>query len=539
MIVFPVFLYAETHYRFKYFLSFLKKSEPEILADLPHRLDPDAALPILLLIKDSHHYPVDLTKVRIEISQEGKKLFTMENGLPSALRIAEPLWWKIIPVFFDNQLRDTFEFFDVDVYFDYTVKGKHRSCKNDNYRTSSKKSFRVYRSANKLPSFPGWIQGDAHTHSSYTNDQVEFGSPLEASVELCMAMGLSFFCATDHSYDLDDKVDDYLTNDPDLSKWKSFQKEVDRINSQREDFVIVRGEEVSCFNRAERNVHLLLWGTRRFFAGSGDSAERWFRTNAEYSIADILSKKDEAVVAYAGHPTETAPFFQRLFIRRGEWSLDDMSERGLAGIQIMNGEAGRSFTYGLECWSQLLLRGERIFIAAGNDAHGNFNRFKQIGIPFFTIREKEVQLFGKMRTAVESNTLSEGALLESLRRGESIITNGPLVIFTILDENGDAAKIGGTTFGVRLQLHILAKSSEEFGSFDTLRIFLGRVGSEAETVLEERHFSNTYAIDLDTRFDIKPNNGGLYIRVEGYTNNAVGLDKKGFCYTNPIWIMKK
>jgi hypothetical protein len=463
----------------------------------------------------------------------------VDNCIDSSLSISEPLWWKIITVPFPEKVKAVFGHLDIDIHFRYTVKGKQRECKNDNYRTSSKKSLRIYRSAYPLPSFAGWFQGDTHTHSSHTSDQVEFGAPLEASADLCTAMGLSFFCVTDHSYDLDDKVDDYLTNDPDLPKWKLLQKEVDRINSQREDFVIVRGEEVSCFNNAERNVHLLLWGTRRFFAGSGDSAERWFRTNAEYSIAEILSKKDEAVVAYAGHPTEPAPFFQRLFIRRGEWSLDDMSERGLAGIQIMNGEARRSFTYGLECWIQLLLRGERIFIAAGNDAHGNFNRFRQIGVPFFTIREKEVQLFGKMRTAIESNTLEEGALLTSLQRGHTIITNGPLVILTVLDENGDTAKIGGTTFGVRLQLHILGKSSEEFGSFDTLRMFLGRVGSETETIFEERHFSNTYAIDFNTRFDVKPNNGGLYIRVEGYTNNAIGFDKKGFCYTNPIWIMKK
>ena len=44
LIVFPL-LYAETHYRFKYFFSFLKKNEPEILADIPHRLEPNAALP--------------------------------------------------------------------------------------------------------------------------------------------------------------------------------------------------------------------------------------------------------------------------------------------------------------------------------------------------------------------------------------------------------------------------------------------------------------------------------------------------------------
>ena len=33
-------LYAETHYSFKGIYSRLKKKEPEIIADLPHRIDP-------------------------------------------------------------------------------------------------------------------------------------------------------------------------------------------------------------------------------------------------------------------------------------------------------------------------------------------------------------------------------------------------------------------------------------------------------------------------------------------------------------------
>ena len=538
VVLFPL-LYAETHYRFKYFFSFLKKSEPEILADIPHRLEPGAALPILIVVKDANLYPVELNGVRLEISYQGRLLFAVDNCIPPARSIKEPLWWKIVPLPLPDSTKNVFGFIDVDVFFDYSVAGKHRSCKNDNYRTSSKKSLRIYRSQDPLPSISGWFQGDTHTHSSYTDDQVEFGAPLEASARMCKAMGLSFFCVTDHSYDLDDKIDDYLTNDPGIPKWKSLQEEVDNINSRVRDFVIIRGEEVSCFNRAQRNIHLLLWGTRKFFAGSGDSAEKWFRTTAEHSIVDVLSKKDDYVVAYAGHPTEPAPFFQRLFIKRGEWTLDDMNADGLAGIQILNGEAGKSFSSGLACWTKLLLSGKRIFIAAGNDAHGNFNRFKQIGIPFFTIREEDFQLFGAMRTAVQSESLDEASLLTSLRCGHSVVTNGPLLIFEILNERGDATKIGGATSGVRLQLHVEGITSREYGSFELVRIILGRVGSENEIVFGERHITGLYSIDLNIRLDINTLRNTSYVRLEGCTKNASGRVRNGFCYTNPIWILSK
>ncbi len=532
-VSFPL-LYAETHYRFKYFFSFLRKDEPEILADIPRRLEPDAALPVLLLIKDGNLYPIELIRVKIDLRQEGKQIYADEIAF--SLKIENQLWWKIIPIPFENRLKNVFGFIDVDVYFDYMAGGDHHSAKNDNYKTSSKTSLRIYRSAHVLPSFAGWLQGDTHTHSSYTNDQVEFGSPLDASVELAKAMGLSFFCVTDHSYDLDDRIDNYLINDPEIPKWKLQQKQIDEINSHHNDFAVLRGEEVSCFNHAQRNVHLLLWGTARYFQGSGDGAEHWFHTTAEHTITDILLNKGLNAVAYAGHPTEPTPFFQWLLIKRGRWKLEDMDQEGLAGLQILNGDADEAFLQGLQCWITLLLRGKKIFIAAGNDAHGNFNRFKQIGIPFFTIREHERQLFGKMRTAVASETLTETSLLESLRTGRTTITNGPLVIFTIKNEFGETAELGEQIRGSRLQLHIRGITTEEFGAFHKLKIISGRIGYESETVRIIKHFSKLYAMNLVIDFEMHHYQTMAYIRLEGFTEHPISGDANGFCYTNPIWI---
>ncbi|MCH6560272.1 hypothetical protein IH799_07965, partial [candidate division KSB1 bacterium] len=56
-------LYAETHYSFKGIYSRLKKMEPEIIADVPHRIKRGHPIPVLLLIKDAHQYPIELNSI--------------------------------------------------------------------------------------------------------------------------------------------------------------------------------------------------------------------------------------------------------------------------------------------------------------------------------------------------------------------------------------------------------------------------------------------------------------------------------------------
>ena len=62
-----VIMYAELHFRFKWSNSRYFQKEPEILADLPIRIEPGSDIPILLIIKDAHIFPVFLEKVEIKI----------------------------------------------------------------------------------------------------------------------------------------------------------------------------------------------------------------------------------------------------------------------------------------------------------------------------------------------------------------------------------------------------------------------------------------------------------------------------------------
>jgi hypothetical protein len=532
--IIPTLLYAETHYRFKYFFSFLKKREPEILADIPHRLEPDVHLPVLLLVKDADHYPIELLSVSVSVLHEAAGTTMSQSVFSDAILVNTPLWWKVVHVPLGVQFEKLFGFFSVDVYFEYKLNNKFRKCKNDNYRTSSRKSYRVFRSSEKLPSLPGWIQGDTHTHSSYTNDQVEFGSPIEGSIELSKAMGLSFFCVTDHSYDLDDRTDNYLKNDPDLPKWKSQQNEITSLNNVHNNFAVVRGEEVSVWNEKKRNVHLLLFGTTKYFPGSGDSAERWFRTKAEHTMNDVLNNKDSFSIAYAAHPAEPVPLLQRLFVGRGEWAYNDLCNRKLTGLQILNGETGRAFERGLTSWKKLLLEGKRLYIAAGNDAHGNFNRFKQIKIPFFKIIEADKQLFGKMRTAVQTKNISETAIVDALRLGKAIITNGPIVTFVmeLLNKKNISTK---DSQGITITITVKGNSTEEFGTFSNCMVYSGRIGDTVETRLWDIAVGDDFDFERNRSFDFLQKSLPNYFRVEAFTHNCAGIEENGFCYTNPIW----
>ncbi|HTP13146.1 MAG TPA: hypothetical protein VMM37_05930, partial [Bacteroidota bacterium] len=361
--------------------------------------------------------------------------------LDAPLRVNEPLWWNVYRL----ERNDIHGWADLHVLMTIEGRGRTKTYRTDNHRTSSHAPLRIYCSPDSLPRMEGLQYGDAHTHSDKTSDQVEFGVPVNAAILLAQSMGLTYFCVADHSYDLDDSPADYTVNHPDIPKWGDLTREVKLANARNRKFAVIQGEEISCRNDEGRNVHFLLFGNKEFFSGSGDSAEQWFKTHSEHSIADILARKDSGAVAFAAHPSEPVPFLQRLLLARGAWTTADFSQHGLAGIQFANGAAGEGFSEGYSAWVAMLLRGHRLFCLAGNDAHGNFNRYRQIGIPFVSIREHGEQLFGRMRTAVYlEGRPGQRAVLESLAAGSFVITDGPCINVTDSTDKESPTVIGRT-----------------------------------------------------------------------------------------------
>jgi hypothetical protein len=526
----PFFFYAETHYRFRHFFSYLEKNEPEVIADIPHRIEPGNPIPVLILAKDAHLYPCVLNQVSAEIREQGK-VVQRTNLLEKPLTLGQ----KLFSVVFRIDRAQFSGWLDIDVAMTLEVNGTAFTYHNDNHKTSSRRPLRVYLSQHPLPSFPGLCIGDPHTHSNYTDDQVEFGSPLSASRELSRAMGLSFFCVTDHSYDLDDRVDSYLEYDPLHPKWNSFQQEVDSLNGDAGGFAIVRGEEVTCRNTKGRNVHFLVFGQREFIRGSGDGAEKWLRTKSEHNIGEVINRKSIDAVAYAAHAQEPVPFLQRLLLNRGSWSIQDFRHEGLTGLQILNGKFDIGFERSYSMWIKLLLGGHRLCAIAGNDAHGNFNRYRQIGIPFFTIREEEQQVFGKCRTGVfVDSILNEKSVLSALTHGRAIMTDGPVVRLSAVGSGDLNGGIGGTARTESLRLSIDVLSSGEFGEINAVRVIVGKVGNSAEQTAFRFEGNQGYSINKNVSLN-RPSIS--YVRVEVTTAASGSYDGKAhFCFTNPVWV---
>jgi len=529
--LFPIFLYAETHYRFRFFLSLLRKREPEIIADAPHRLNSNSSLPILILVKDAHLFPVKLDEITVVIRSKGS-IVCIRKLLNSSIEINDKLWWRV----FEISIKDVTGAIECDVIFEVNINNHKRLYHNDNHRTSSHRPLNVFISSDPLPKFEGLYFGECHSHSNYTDDQVEFGSPLGASVHLCRSIGLSFFCVTDHSYDLDDAIDNYLTNDPNFPKWHKLQNEVNGLNSLVTDFKIIRGEEVTCRNSSDQNVHLLLLGNKMFFAGSGDGAEQWLKTQSEYSCSEVLKEKELSTLAYAAHPCEPVPFLQRLLLHRGKWPERDIINPNLSGIQFANGQLSGGFKEGYCLWIKALLQGKRIFALAGNDAHGNFNRFRQIGIPFVKIHEMEHQLFGKMRTGVFLDSLSEDNILNSIRSGMSIITDGPVVNMRVISSPQKMTSLGYSYSGTSHVVLLEVRSSTEYGSIESLKVFKGNIGQKEIELVSEKHIS-CHNVDREFSFETESES---YIRAEVWTSSMDSNDiQSHFCMTNPIWFTLK
>lgn len=514
-------LYAEVHYRFRFFFSLLNAPEPEILADAPHRVEPGEPIPILLLVKDADRHRVTLLSADAVLS-DGASTRTVRL-LHAEVRIAEHWWWTVIDVPSDGLSG----WVSCAVQFRYDAGRGERFAVSDNYRTTSHAPLRVYVSSEPLPTLPQLILGEGHSHSTATEDQVEFGIPLGAVRSMARRMGLSFAAVTDHSYDLDDSLASYEVNDPSVPKWHALQREIAELN-RRTGFTLLSGEEVTCRNASGRNVHCLVLGDSQFHPGSGDSAERWFRTRSELSLRELLDRVDGSAVVAAAHPREHVPIFQRLLLRRGSWGDIDESQTGLHLLQFWNGTFDRRCEDGRDAWVRQLLRGRRLGVLAGNDAHGNFNRFRQLSIPFVSLREADHQLFGRVRTGLFADANSPDAIIEALRRHRSIATDGPVGMITDVE----GRPVLGETLAAPATVRLVARTSEEFGRIERIELRRGIVGAAAEESLEfwESPGEMYWAWRVEVK-ELRPH----YLRLEITTHPGQRDNLAHHCLTSPVW----
>ncbi|MGH7491890.1 MAG: CehA/McbA family metallohydrolase [bacterium] len=537
-------LYAETHYHFRFAPSLLYRRRPEIIADAPHRLEPGHALPILLIIKDAHRFPVAVQHVCAEIvcrpSTAQPQVVTQRNATlrfrlqDTREEIATPWWWRLYFVQLSAEFTGPLA---VNVGVHYRCRGKDFYCWNDNHVGTSRAPLQVFRSLWPLPTMANYCHGDLHFHSEATSDQVEFGAPVEAMIAMAKAQGLSFCAVTDHSYDLDDEAGDYLRNDPALRKWHALRNHIQRLNGKHGDFVVIPGEEVSCGNASGRNVHFLILNHAHFIPGSGDSGERWLRTRPEHSVREILAMLEEEALAFAAHPAVPMPWLQKRLLRRDHWQPQDFEHARLNGMQFWNGGANGE-EQGLRWWRKFLLEGKKLVAIAGNDAHGNFNRFRQISWPCLTMKENQHHVFGRSRTAVLLPAqLGLKNLLDALRRGRALITNGLMIDLEAVARDGEIFYPGDFAGKEIERVRLRASSSPEFGPLDRAAILRGNLQQKNEEIFYEcKNFADAFHFEVELTWPAIPEN--YFIRAEATARQKLssGMNGSSSCaMTNPIW----
>lgn len=522
--------YAEIHFRFRFLPSRLFQKEPEIIFDLPHRGQHGKPIPLFLFVKDAHRFPIRLLEAKVNLTHVQTQKATHVQ-FPLQAEVTQKFFTKIfnLPAANFPQPGE----YQVQVHLTYIDPAqKAKSMTQDNYRYIPHHPFSIFVSPYPLPEMENWYWGDLHVHSNYTDDQVEFGAPIAATVLAAQAVGLHFMAVTDHSYDLDDDPDNCLVNRMDIPKWIAFQKEIKSWQSEHPEFIVIPGEEVSTGNHRGRNIHCQILNDPQFHPGNGDSAERLFRPQPTQKLTELLEKKSRSALAIAAHPQEIPPLSQRIILKRGSWSVKDCFHEDLHALQILNNSSEKSLHRGVELWKQLLLNKRKIGIVAGNDAHGNFNCFRQIAIPFLSMVYKKYHLLGQVRTAVQTNQFDTSGILEAIRHMRMVISNGPLALIRVKGKS--SAELGDEIpFPIESRLVVHGISIPEYGHWKELRLCMGDFQQKQEKI---KIIPITRAkLEIIMEFDLKELSAD-YLRLEAYTQRN---QYKYFCLTNPIWFIRE
>lgn len=529
------FLYAEIHYKLFGKLSFLWKNMPEIIADVPCRVEPGSSLPVFCLIKDAHRFPVTLNAVNIEIIYPDRdcEMFIFSFNARS---VKDELWTKI---FYLTTKEDFSGHINVNVYFSCTINGREHRFKNDNYRKLRHCPLDVFLAKENLPSFENCVKGDMHYHSSYTSDIVEFGAPLRCAKEASGAAGLDFFVAADHSYDFEYHNQQMELDARNTSQWEKALNEAAEVNNEpvvcsNKKVLALLGEEISCGSSRGENIHLVVCENEKFVRGTGDSALKWFDNKPDSSLKEVLDDIDENTLAYAAHPAAGISRLEKLILKRAQWTDEDYYHKKLNGLQILNGVPDAGFYKGIEKWKQVLLNGQRKYIFAGSDAHGNFNLFRQMRPPLVMIYEHTNQRFGSVWTGIYTDReLEINSVISAAKRGNCFISNGPAVRMFVENEKNEIKAMGSEIDGNTFQLLLNAVSTQEFGRILTIDIYVGDIAAKKEYIYKT--FSGISLYSVRETIPLFFPDGLYYIRASVKTRRR---KNRYFCWTNPVWIQK-
>jgi histidinol phosphatase-like PHP family hydrolase len=484
-------LYAETHFRFfRFFPSLLFKRQPEVIFDAPRRLEPGEDLPVLLIANDLLRFPSEFTDCAIAVSwpHATPKRFDFPDITP--FEVKHPFRCNM-RAFIIRIPRTKLPSGLIYITCRVTVKcgQKQTVVINDNLPTTRKLSFVCFIADHHLPGSEFCSYGDLHMHSQYSRSHVEFGPPLDVIEAMANASGLSFIAVTDHSYDLSCSMENYLVPDPGLKSWLTFQEEM--VNRGKKGSVLITGEEISCLNGKKEVIHLCGLNLSKFIPGSLDGARKNRYEDRQLTLMEVINTiHEQKGIAIAAHPGVHQGLLQRLFLYRGEWTDID-SQSDIDAMQIFNNGFSPSFNNGKRLWINMLQRGYKVPVVAGNDAHGDFNRYRALLLPFVSIKENNYRFMGCGKTGIYGKCQSVDNVMEGIRDGKTFITTGPFAAISFTVSPADSI-IGKKPISSDVTtLFIQAISTPEFGPVRTVDVYAGERGNPPEKKIFSRYYADT------------------------------------------------
>ncbi|MBL7032756.1 MAG: CehA/McbA family metallohydrolase [Candidatus Delongbacteria bacterium] len=472
---------------------------PEVVFDTPWRVPQGSThFPLLLTVKDAHLYPVRLTGIKVDFAGPPASCYQ----LPGEYDCDTPWYHNIFQV----PLPAGQHFIRCRVTFRLQSRMQTNSFINDNY-PGRYRPFTIDVQRDASPQLPDCFTGELHYHSAASNDQVEFGAPLELLQTAMRALELDFAAVTDHSYDLVDR-----------DEWTELRRELSELNRSDPAHLLLPAEEVSVRSTGGSNIHLLVLNDPRLLPGSGDSGRNLHR-RSELSLDQVLAELHPEALAIAAHPASQPGWLERLLLRRSSWKREDY--RKIRLLQAANGAGKRELSSALHHWIEQLQQGHAVYIVAGNDAHGDFNHSRRMGIPFVTVARSARYRAGWWRTGLFSERLEIVDLLESLARGRSFITEGPLLA---LEQKGIMmpARLDPAA---PLSLHMV--SNHDFGPIRDIRTHWGTIAGEESGCLvldSQSQQEISLAIPAGTNW--------RYLRISGRTQFGHRF------YSNPLFLSK-
>ncbi|HNW88737.1 MAG TPA: T9SS type A sorting domain-containing protein [Bacteroidales bacterium] len=187
-----------------------------------------------------------------------------------------------------------------------------------NMETDQQQYFRVFRSDDDIPKISGWYRGDMHNHALFTQNDVEFGLPMEATKVAAAKIGLDWITVSDHSCDYDNYGSSMQNN------WDRLAAAVQNLNSTDSSFIFIRAMEASINNSKGKVVHALLYPSPAdpfcynfFLDGGGDLS-----STSNTVVQALTSLSGYNGFSYAAHPFAEGDELG-IFVGGGIWNLGD------------------------------------------------------------------------------------------------------------------------------------------------------------------------------------------------------------------------